>query len=240
MKMETNRTGPPAFREFTDYAGGQEGGEIGRREYRTHVLSVPLRWCKHYAYFGEWQGKISWIREIGKGDKPGSFVLCSKACSLKVEDSNPPLDLAFLRSSLLLSQKLVSKDTHPHRRQPPLSKKHGRYLEHIAEPWPAHQVSHWWATLAGPRAGHPPRTENRTDWSGALGSLSHPGENLDTVEGTHFLFWPSGAEQKRSSEDFLLGRNPPSQPHVHVSAPVLVSFYKNLPPRTQGLACVST
>lgn len=72
-----------------------------------------------------------------------------------------------------------------------------------------------------------------------LGSLSHPRENSDTVEGTR-SFLVFRAEQRRSSEDFLLGGNPPSQQHINVSAPLLVSLYKNLAPRTQGLACVST
>ena len=93
---------------------------------------------------------------------------------------------------------------------------------------------------ARPPVGHPPPTKTVTKRLVAFGFFSHYREDLDTVKYEHFLFWLSGAEHRRSSKDCLLGRNPPSQWHINVSAPGLVSSYKNLASRTQALACVST
>lgn len=93
---------------------------------------------------------------------------------------------------------------------------------------------------ARPPVGHPPPTKTVTKHLVAFVFFSHYQENLDTVKYEHFLFWLSGAEHRRSSKDCLLGRNPPSQRHINVSAPGMVSSYKNLASRSRALACVST
>lgn len=62
-----------------------------------------------------------------------------------------------------------------------------------------------------------------------MGSLSHPRENSDAVEGTRFPFRPSGAEQRRSAKDFLLGRNPPSRQHTNVCPTVGVILQESSP-----------
>ena len=119
------------------------------------------------------------------------------------------------------------------------SQKPWQVLERRAEPHlprcQAHELDR-----ARPPVGHPPPTKTVTKQLVAFGFISHYRENLDAVKYEHFLFWLSGAEHRRSSKDCLLGRSPPSQRHINVSAPGLVSSYKNLASRTPALACVST
>lgn len=143
-------------------------------------------------------------------------------------------------SPLLLSQKskgLKDSSSAEGRRQPLLSK-------NMASIWSTLQSLLCPCVMMnnpGQTPCMPPSSCQRSqNLQGHLGPLSHPRENSDAVECRHFPFWPAGAEQRRSSKDFLLGRNPPSQQYINVSAPLLVSSYKNPASRTQCLACVST
>lgn len=79
-----------------------------------------------------------------------------------------------------------------------------------------------------------------TKCSVVFGFFESPQRDFRPCRVHAFSFLAFRGWTEESSKDFLLGRNPPSQRHRNVSAPLLVSSYKNLASRTQGLACVST
>lgn len=172
-------------------------------------------------------------------------LFCStkpKTDCLKGVGFRSALGLASLRSSLLSSQKLMNqKNSHPPQRAEGglFSRKTWQVLEPMTGPHlPRCHTDE--QPLPHPLQATHLLLKTVTKHLVTFGFFSHHRENVGTVKYAHFLFWASGAEHRRSSKDCLLGRNPPSQRHINVSAPLLVSSYKNLASHTQASACVST
>lgn len=91
MNMEMNETGPPTFRDLTDYAGGQGRRKIGERQQKPCAVSFQVGLSNLNICLGGGVAAGS-RRETGHHRKRSqSGVLCSPELTvyLEVEDWDP-------------------------------------------------------------------------------------------------------------------------------------------------------